>query len=234
VLRSLALGEVDVVAAGLTGFTGEVGLVAAAVPAPLVLVTDDAVAAHLGALGGEPGVVVAAGTGAIALGVGESGASARADGWGTLLGDDGGGYWIGRRGLALALRSRDGRGGSAELLRRAEARLGSNIVAAVYDAPDPVAAVASFARDVADAARGGDEAAVEIWTQAGRELARSAIAAGRSAGVDGPVSFAAPSSAPASSSSRRFARSCPTCARRSAPASTAPRGSSSVHHCSKP
>jgi len=102
VLRSLALGEVDVVAAGLTGFTGEVGLVAAAVPAPLVLVTDDAVTAHLGALGGEPGVVVAAGTGAIALGVGESGASARADGWGTLLGDDGGGYWIGRRSGARA------------------------------------------------------------------------------------------------------------------------------------
>lgn len=189
VLRSLRIEDVDVVAAGLSGFAGEVDAVAAAVPAPLVLVTDDAVTAHLGALGGEPGVVVAAGTGAIALAVGEH-ATARADGWGTRLGDDGGGYWIGRAGLASALRASDGRGGSAELLARAEARFGRGIVSAVYDAADPVAVVASFARDVADAARAGDAIAAAIWADAGRELARTASAAARRAGVDGPVSFA--------------------------------------------
>ncbi len=85
-----------------------------------MLVSDDAVTAHLGALGGEPGVVIVAGTGAIALAVDE--VAARADGWGTRLGDDGGGYWIGRAGLAAALRAHDGRGGSRELLARAMAR----------------------------------------------------------------------------------------------------------------
>jgi N-acetylmuramic acid 6-phosphate etherase len=211
VLRALALGEFDVVAAGLTGFTGEAEAVAAALDAPRALVTDDAVTTHLGALGGAPGIVVAAGTGAIALAAGADGTVARAGGWGPLLGDDGGGYWIGRAGLASALRARDGRGGSLDLLARAEARFGAGIVAghdggssraavdeppgggivaAVYDAPDPVAVVASFAREVADAARAGDEAAAEIFAQAGRELARSALAAGRHAGVDGPVAFA--------------------------------------------
>jgi N-acetylglucosamine kinase-like BadF-type ATPase len=181
-------GDVDVVAAGLSGFRGDVEAVAAALPAPRVLVSDDAVTAHLGALGGEPGVVVVAGTGAIALAVDE--VAARADGWGTRLGDDGGGYWIGRRGLALALRCRDGRGGSSELLRRAHERFGRDLVAAVYDAPDPVAVIASFARDVADAAHDGDADALEIWADAGRELALTAAAARDRLGIDGPVSYA--------------------------------------------
>jgi N-acetylglucosamine kinase-like BadF-type ATPase len=188
VLGELMRDDVDVVAAGLTGFRGDAGAVAAALPAPRVLVSDDAVTAHLGALGGEPGVVVAAGTGAIALAVDE--VAARADGWGTRLGDDGGGYWIGRRGLALALRCHDGRGGSAELLRRAHERYGLDIVAAVYDARDPVAAIAGFARDVADAAHAGDERAREIWADAGRELAHTASAAARRVGIDGPFSYA--------------------------------------------
>src|SRR3954447_12415494 len=150
-------GGVDVVAAGLTGFAGEAAAVASAVPAPTVLVTNDAVTAHLGALAGEPGVVIVAGTGVIALAVGED-EVARADGWGTRLGDDGGGDWIGRgraaaavrapdgsgrAGLAAAWRAHDGRGGSPELLARAAARFGAapTIVAAVYDARDPVAAI---------------------------------------------------------------------------------------------
>jgi N-acetylglucosamine kinase-like BadF-type ATPase len=115
---------------------------------------------------------------------------ARAGGGGVLLGDDGGGYWIGRRGLALALRARDGRGGSAALLARAEARLGRNLVSAVYDAPDPVAVIAAFASDVSDAARDGDEAARSIWADAGRELARTAAAARDRIGIAGPVSYA--------------------------------------------
>ena len=190
VLRALATGDADVVAAGLTGFRGDVAAVAAAVPAARVVVSNDAVTAHLGALGGGPGVVVVAGTGAIALAVGEDGRWARADGCGTLLGDAGGGYWIGRAGLDAALRAQDGRGGSLDLLRRAETRLGAAIVSRVYDAPDPVAVIAGFAREVADAARGGDDVARAIFGEAGRELARTAAAARDRAGLDGPVAYA--------------------------------------------
>jgi N-acetylglucosamine kinase-like BadF-type ATPase len=94
--------------------------------------------------------------------------------------------------------------------------------------------VASFARDVADAARGGDEAAVEIWTQAGRELARSAIAAGRSAGVDRPVSFAGALFGAGELLLASFRAELPDVRAPLGTASTAPRGSSSVRHCSKP
>ena len=168
------------VAAGLTGYDG------ADLGVPMV-VSNDAVTAHLGALGGEPGAVIVAGTGAIALAATPAG-WARADGWGSMLGDDGGGYWIGRRALAMALREHDGRGGRATARRRggaaglraaAEARFGplAQIARAVYDSPDPVATVAAFTRDVADLARGGDEAAAAIFAAAGAELARTVTAA---------------------------------------------------------
>lgn len=171
-LRELvARYDADLVAAGLTGWDG------ADVGVPMV-VTNDAVTAHLGALGGEPGAVIVAGTGAIALAGSESG-WARADGWGTLLGDAGGGFWIARRALEDALRAFDGRGGSPALREAAAARFGdlSQIARAVYDASDPVATVAAFTRDVADVAHGGDAAATAIIAAAGRELARTVTAA---------------------------------------------------------
>ncbi|MCV6971956.1 ATPase, partial [Mycobacterium bohemicum] len=81
-----------------------------------VAVTSDAVLAHAGALDGaldgEPGVV----TGAVALAIGADGALRTADGWGPLLGDEGGGAWIGAAGLRAALRAHDGRGPATALL----------------------------------------------------------------------------------------------------------------------
>ena len=165
------------------GFDGDAAAVAGALGVP-VIVSNDAVTAHLGALGGEPGVVIVAGTGVIALAVGPDGRWARADGYGALLGDDGGGHWIGRRGLAAALRARDGRpGGSPALLRRAEARFGERIVPAVYDAPDPVATIAALRPRRGRRRAAGDEVAAAIWEDAARQLAETARAAARTAGL---------------------------------------------------
>jgi len=177
---------VDVVAAGLTGFDGTpdaaravADRVRAVVRADLVLVTTDAVTSYLGAIGARPGVVVAAGTGAIALAADGDGRIARSDGWGYLLGDDGGAFSIGRAGLRSALREHDGRGGSAALRERARARFGplEAIARRVYDAGDPVTTLAGFAADVADAARSGDAEAARVWATAARELAAAAAAA---------------------------------------------------------
>jgi N-acetylglucosamine kinase-like BadF-type ATPase len=178
-LRALvSRNEVDLVAAGLTGYTGEP--LDLGIPA---ILTNDAVTAYLGALGDAPGAVIVAGTGAIALASGTE--CARADGWGTLLGDAGGGYWIARRALELALRAADGRDGSPELLALAHARYGPDVVHAIYDAPDPTATIAAFTRDLAAAPD-----AVPIWEQAGRELAHTALAALARAGAPPTVSFA--------------------------------------------
>jgi N-acetylglucosamine kinase-like BadF-type ATPase len=193
-LRELvARFDADAVAAGLTGWEG------ADLGVPMT-VTNDAVTAHLGALGGEPGAVIVAGTGAIALAGSEAG-WARADGWGTMLGDAGGGYWIARRALDAALRAHDGRGGSEALRVAAEARFGplAEIARVVYDAPNPVATVAAFARDVADLARGGEPTATSILAAAGRELAATVTAALERAGLLEPK-------APGALSSPRRAR----------------------------
>jgi glucosamine kinase len=189
---------VDAIVAGLTGFDGAsqtAGTVAdgfrTLVRTGRVVVTNDAVTSYLGAIGFEPGVVVAAGTGVIALAGDRDGNFARSDGWGYILGDDGGGYYIGRRGLASALRAHDGRGGSQALLQRAKDEFGEpeSLRDRVYSSPNPVGEVARFALEVAEAAREGDSVAEEIWAIAAREVAQTATAAlGRVFAPDAPVS----------------------------------------------
>jgi glucosamine kinase len=189
---------VDAIVDGLTGFDGAsetAGAVADGVRALVrsgrVVVTNDAVTSYLGAIGFEPGAVVAAGTGVIALAGDRDGNFARSDGWGYILGDDGGGYYIGRRGLASALRAHDGRGGSQGLLQRAKDEFGKpeSLRDLVYSSPNPAGEVARFAREVAEAAREGDSVAEEIWAISAREVAQTATAAlGRVFVPDAPVS----------------------------------------------
>lgn len=116
-----------------------------------VALAADAVTAYVGALGPRPGAVIAGGTGLIAIGTDLAGWR-RADGWGHLLGDCGGGAWIGRAGLEAALRAHDGReGGSARLLACAEEVFGpvAGLPGALYPRPDRPAVLASFAPRVA-------------------------------------------------------------------------------------
>jgi N-acetylglucosamine kinase-like BadF-type ATPase len=144
----------------------------------------DAVTAYAGALGVTPGAVVAAGTGMIAMGT-DLTSWRRVDGWGHLLGDCGGGAWIGRAGLEAALRAHDGRpGGSAALLLRAEEVFGPapGLPGLLYPRTDRPAVLASFAPHVADCARTsadgpGDTTARAVIEAAAREIARSAAAA---------------------------------------------------------
>ncbi|NGN64457.1 ATPase [Streptomyces sp. A7024] len=139
----------------------------------------DGVTAYAGALGQRPGAVVAAGTGMIAVGTAldESGWK-RADGWGHLLGDCGGGAWIGRAGLEAAMRAHDGRdGGSAALLERLAAVFGSApaMPGQLYPRPDRPAVLASFAPEVAACAE-TDEVAADILREAARHIAAAAAA----------------------------------------------------------
>lgn len=137
----------------------------------------DAVTAYAGALGQRPGAVVAAGTGMIALGT-DLTEWRRADGWGHLLGDCGGGAWIGRAGLEAALRSHDGRpGGSAALRERVEALFGPapELPGLLYPRTDRPAVLASFAPEVARCAP-FDPVAAAILRRAARHIAEAAAA----------------------------------------------------------
>lgn len=81
-----------------------------------VVVVDDTEAALVGAFGAGPGVIVIAGTGSNARGQSGDGKTARAGGYGFLVGDEGSAYWYASKALRAALRSHDGSGPKSEAL----------------------------------------------------------------------------------------------------------------------
>lgn len=125
------------------------------------------------------GVAVVAGTGSIALGRGPDGASARAGGWGHVLGDEGSGYEIGRAALVAAMRAADGRGTPSLLTSHITQRWGAStpaeLMERVYHGNGKVD-IAALAQVVFLAAREGDPSARGIVRRASAELALAAEA----------------------------------------------------------
>ncbi|MEU6660308.1 BadF/BadG/BcrA/BcrD ATPase family protein [Streptomyces sp. NPDC046821] len=155
------------------------GALAAELGVRRLALAADGITAYAGALGQRPGAVVAAGTGMIAVGTALD-TWRRADGWGHLLGDSGGGAWIGRAGLDAAMRAYDGRrGGSAALLALAEERFGpaAELPSRIYPRTDRPAVLASFAPDVASASLDEDDpVARAILRAAAAHIAEAATA----------------------------------------------------------
>ncbi|MDX6212601.1 MAG: hypothetical protein QOF82_1688 [Frankiales bacterium] len=153
--------EADRIAAELESRTGAT-----------VAVGDDAESALLGAFAGAPGIVVIAGTGSAAYGRSTERAL-RVGGHGYLLGDEGGGYWIGNQGVRRALTSSDGTGPAApglEALVRKHFGVDEvgQVEGIVYAAPTDRAALAGLTPTLA----GSDDPAVaEIFHEAAASLA---------------------------------------------------------------
>ena len=80
-----------------------------------VAVIDDGLASLAGALAGQPGVALTLGGGVVAVG-GNGEELSHSDGLGSHFGDEGGGFWLGSRGLTRALATRDGRDKHQDLL----------------------------------------------------------------------------------------------------------------------
>jgi N-acetylglucosamine kinase-like BadF-type ATPase len=177
--------SVCVGAAGMATLGGQLraelpGALAEALGVRRLALAADAVTGYAGALGERQGAVVVAGTGMIAVGT-DLRQWRRADGWGHLLGDCGGGAWIGRAGLEAALRAHDGReGGSDALLARATKLFGpaEGLPQWLYPRADRAAALASFAPEVAGCAAAGpaDPVALGILREAASQIAQTAAA----------------------------------------------------------
>ncbi|MFA5907512.1 MAG: BadF/BadG/BcrA/BcrD ATPase family protein [Vicinamibacterales bacterium] len=131
-----------------------------------------------GSGGVSPGVVLISGTGSIAYGVNQNGVAARAGGWGSSLGDEGSGYWIGRRALAAVVRDADGRGPRTRLTPLVLAHLSlarpEQLVTAIYDHAQGRRAIASLGETVERARAEGDAVATEIMREAADELTLAA------------------------------------------------------------
>ena len=124
------------------------------------------------------GVVLISGTGSIAYGVNSRGQAARAGGWGTSLGDEGSGYWIGRRALKAVARDADGRGPHTRLTSLVLAHFSlsrpEQLVSEIYDHATGKRAIASLGQTVEQARADGDMVATEIMRKAADELALAA------------------------------------------------------------
>jgi len=150
-------------------------------------IASDVVMNYLGALGNQPGVVVAAGTGSVVMAISRQGAPFRIDGDGPLFADRGSGHDIGRQGLKIAAMVDDGLPGSAALHKAMISRFGTleKAAASVYGSVNPIELVASFSKNVAEAAQAGDEIAVEILCGAAQDLAMNVQAAARRSKLSG-------------------------------------------------
>ena len=121
------------------------------------------------------GGLVYAGTGSVGYAIDTAGHAIQVGGRGVVVDDAGAAWWIATRGLRAVCRAQDeDPEARTPLVEALAARLGSAawtvVRAAVYSTDrGGVAAMAPF---VADAAQAGDEAALAILEDAGRELAR--------------------------------------------------------------
>ena len=156
-----------------------------------VVVVNDALVALVAGAGEQPGVVIVAGTGSIAYGVDATRHACRAGGWGYLLGDEGGGFWIGRAALSAIVREFDGRGPATRLteLVLAEMHLAtpSELIHAIYDRGLQRPLVAGLADVVQQAMLAGDAVAAHILARAAEELVGAAASVVTRLGMRGDV-----------------------------------------------
>ena len=99
-------------------------LLADTIPVREIWLASDAVTAHAGAFPDGEGISLTVGTGVACFGVNDAGETVRVDGDGFLLGDAGGGFWMGARGVGAVLQERDGRGPATALAAACDARYG--------------------------------------------------------------------------------------------------------------
>lgn len=156
---------------------------------PMTITNDGITALWQGTPDGV-GVVAESGTGSICYGRRADGATARAGGWGHILGDEGSAYDIAVRALRAVTRSADGRAGPTALAALIQKELGigrpEDLIAWAYRSHTGKREIARLAKLVDAAAEKDDPAAAEILEKAGWELALCAGTVARRLGFDGP------------------------------------------------
>ncbi|WP_448523448.1 N-acetylglucosamine kinase [Pseudothermotoga sp.] len=156
------------------------------------LVVNDVVMGWAAGTVGKDGVHVVAGTGTMAYGRRGS-QECRSGGWGSLIGDEGSAYDIGRETLRRVCRQIDGREPETLLKDFVMGKLRFQnwweLSNWVYSKPFPDRrpAIAAVAQLTHEAARLGDGVALEILKNAGREIALCVLAVVRRLNLQAPL-----------------------------------------------
>lgn len=129
------------------------------------------------------GVAVIAGTGSLAWGRNRAGATARAGGWGYVMGDEGSAYDVARQALRAATQCADGRGEKTALLDTIldfwKLAAPQDLVQQVYRAGLTHKDIAKLAPLVVQCAERGDAVALHLVSDAADALARGVTAVSR-------------------------------------------------------
>ena len=122
----------------------------------------------------DSGIVINSGTGSFGFFMDEKGKEVRAGGWGYLVGDEGSGYDIGRRGIAAALKSFDGRGEKSILedmvCEKFQLVSIKEIIPLIYENEIGVEQIAGVAALLSKAASKNDRAAISVLNEAAYEI----------------------------------------------------------------
>ncbi|MBR6789455.1 MAG: hypothetical protein IKM31_01150 [Oscillospiraceae bacterium] len=144
------------------------------------VIVSDAVPMLYAGCGGGVGIVLISGTGSVCFGRNEEGTLFRVGGWGHIIGDEGGGYAIGRDALTAIVHAFDGRGPETLLADMILPHLG---LKDVFDLTDWVyrrgkgkSEIAGISWIVEKAALQGDQAALAIFDRAAEDLAKHVTA----------------------------------------------------------
>ena len=141
----------------------------------------------------QDGIISAPGTGMIAYGR-KGNVMERSSGWGWLIGDEGGGFYLGRRAIQESARIADGRSGGSqvildEVMKFFRVQEPRQLVNEVYEKPINIRRIAMVARIVSKLASRGDKTAESLLNEAAEENARCIIALqARMSAYDLPVS----------------------------------------------
>ena len=140
-----------------------------------ILIDHDCRIALAGGLSGRPGIVLIAGTGSSCYGRNTNGQTWRAGGWGSLISDEGSGYWLGREGIVASVRALDGRDAptviTAPMLEHLEVSNPDDLLHRIYVTGLSRSKIAALALVVIEAARESDETALKLIKQGSQLLA---------------------------------------------------------------
>ncbi len=143
-------------------------------------VDHDCRIALAGGLAGRSGAVLIVGTGSSCYGVNDAGDSWRSGGWGSLISDEGSGYFLGREGLIAGVRSIDGRGPTSSLagalLRTLRVTQPDDLLHRLYVEGLTRTEIAALAPITLECAANGDGTALEI-VERGSDLLAQCVAA---------------------------------------------------------
>ena len=178
------------VALSLTGLYGDVGDVSRFNEACQkysntreVVVIDDGLANLAGSLQGQSGVSLTLGGGVVAVG-GNNGAFSHSDGLSSFFGDEGGGFWLGSRGLTRALATRDERDSEFELMTFFENEIKEYDELKSKNSPEANLLAIKTAEKLLIAADNQIPIAVKIRNEGAALLAKTVVSAWRKIGTE--------------------------------------------------